>query len=415
MISKLENGCKNKIKENLDIFIKNFGKDLINISNKIKNIIKNESNNISGDLIILLNSIEDKIFNIEKNINDLLVNNLLANIQSSFGDNTLIKKLEENLNLNNIINIINNLPEIIMAKINILSEEISKNVVIKILPDINNKILNIFKSFKIRYQNDIRPALDFINKIKINFDEIKENEFLKEKKMMPINTFPIMKEMKKQLNNIKSNVNIKKEEILDYTDYLIGFVYNFYDSIFEIENHYLDALFKPCDNFMANFLKINEKIEKNINNIIFPKVSSIIKDYLDIIRNYCSNRIKKIKNYGNKLVEKTDNKINTLNNEVIKYEQKAVNAVEKKYGNVRKCFEKINFNKAETLMEEFTNLCRDIKDYDEIEVSDEIISELCYTIKNEIKKIIRNSIEKLKENRFLKFDFNSLIEEIGLK
>ena len=415
MISKLENECKNKIKENLDIFIKNFGKDLINISNKIKNIIKNESNNISGDLIILLNSIEDKIFNIEKNINDLLVNNLLANIQSSFGDNTLIKKLEENLNLNNIINIINNLPEIIMAKINILSEEISKNVVIKILPDINNKILNIFKSFKIRYQNDIRPALDFINKIKINFDEIKENEFLKEKKMIPINTFPIMKEMKKQLNNIKSNVNIKKEEILDYTDYLIGFVYNFYDSIFEIENHYLDALFKPCDDFMANFLKINEEIEKNINNIIFPMVSSIIKDYLDIIRNYCSNKIKKIKNYGNKLVEKTDNKINTLNNEVIKYEQKAVNAVEKKYGNVRKCFEKINFDKAGTLMEEFTNLCRDIKDYDEIEVSDEIISELCYTIKNEIKKIIRNSMEKLKENRFLKFDFNSLIKEIGLK
>lgn len=155
---------------------------MIKFSNKIKIIIKNESNNISGDLIILLNSIEDKIFNIEKNINDLLVNNLLANIQSSFGDNTLIKKLEENLNLNNIINIINNLPEIIMAKINILSEEISKNVVIKILPDINNKILNIFKSFKIRYQNDIRPALDFINKIKINFDEIKENEFLKEKK-----------------------------------------------------------------------------------------------------------------------------------------------------------------------------------------------------------------------------------------
>ena len=106
-------------------------------------------------------------------------------------------------------------------------------------------------------------------------------------------------------------------------------MYNFYDSIFEIENHYLDALFKPCDDFMANFLKINEEIEKNINNIIFPMVSSIIKDYLDIIRNYCSNKIKKIKNYGNKLVEKTDNKINTLNNEVIKYEQKAVNAVEK--------------------------------------------------------------------------------------
>lgn len=72
MISKLENECKNKIKENLDIFIKNFGKDLIKFSNKIKIIIKNESNNISGDLIILLNSIEDKIFNIEKNINDLL-------------------------------------------------------------------------------------------------------------------------------------------------------------------------------------------------------------------------------------------------------------------------------------------------------------------------------------------------------
>ena len=109
VISNLENECKNKIKENLNTFIKNFGKDLINISNKIKNIIENESIDISKDLDILLNSIEDKIFNIEKNINEKLVKSLLTNIQISFGDNKLIKKLEENLNLNNIITIINSL------------------------------------------------------------------------------------------------------------------------------------------------------------------------------------------------------------------------------------------------------------------------------------------------------------------
>ena len=39
---------------------------------------------------------------------------------------------------------------------------------------------------------------------------LKKMNFLKEKKTMQINTFPIMIEMKIQLNNIKSNVNGKK-------------------------------------------------------------------------------------------------------------------------------------------------------------------------------------------------------------
>ena len=76
--------------------------------------------------------------------------------------------------------------------------------------------------------------------------------------------------------------------------------------------------------------------------------------------------------------------------------------VEKEFGKLQKFTKKINFKKAGVLFEEFTSLCKDIKYFDETEVSDEIISELCDSIEREIKKITKDSIETLKKNKLLK-------------
>ena len=76
---------------------------------------------------------------------------------------------------------------------------------------------------------------------------------------------------------------------------------------------------------------------------------------------------------------------------------------------------KIKFDRAETLLSEFTSLCRDIKDYNEREVEMDIISELISGIINEWKKMIRDCIKESELCALIKKDYNSFIKDIGLK
>ena len=296
IILKKEKECKNSLKDYMNAQIENSIKDLIDASNKIKNIIRENSNCISEDINALINSIKDKIDNIEFNINTKFEEQMRLNIQKLFGANELINKIKEKLKLNNIKDIINKVPEQLLNEIDILSQALREKEVSEIIQGLDDKILNLFNSFKIRYNNDIKPTIEFINKIKINLDEIQVSSFLSKKKQIQVNSLPIIKEIKEQLDMIKINVNNKKDEILNNIDNLIGFMYNFYESILQKEAEVLDILFKPCDNFLVNLLKISEDIQSNINNVIYPIISSIIKDYLDKIRNFSLNIINRIKN-----------------------------------------------------------------------------------------------------------------------
>ena len=73
----------------------------------------------------------------------------------------------------------------------------------------------------------------------------------------------------------------------------------------------------------------------------------------------------------------------------------------------------IIFDKSETLLSEFTSLCRDIKDYNEKEVEMDIISELMSSIINEWKKMIRDCIKESELCELIKKDYNSFIQDLG--
>ena len=224
-----------------------------------------------------------------------------------------------------------------------------------------------------------------------------------------------IKEKYKQLNNIESNIVDTKEEILYNIDFLKACIYKIYDEIIEKKNTFINKIFEPCDNFIDYLNKVFEDIEYKINNVMLPIISSIIKDCLDKVTSYCfdagSKLINKIENFGDKLIDNTENKINT---HLIKYEQKVVNKAEEGFNNMKKFLKKIKFNKMEILLKEFQNLCGDIKDYEQNENEMEIITELCDAIKKELKIMICDCIKESELFELFQMDYSSFIKNIGL-
>lgn len=427
LILHKENECKKLIKDEINIYLKKLLFGTIDILNNLKKTIKVKSNDISNETKNLYNSIWDKINNIEEMVNVSLKENITSLVNKIFGNFELIKNLKEKLDLNIIIDTIKKTSEkiynIILDLIKIFSTQINqslmtfKNYTGIDGQNINKKITDLLNSFLYRFNNDIKPFSDYIKNIEIEYNEIDINKFLIEKIYSPINLLPIMneiKEKKKILDELLININSKKDEIINNIDYLILYIQKIFDSIENNITSLLNNLFQPCDNFITKLGKISDEIQNKINTIIFPVISPIIKDYLDKVTSYyfklISKLIGKIDTIGNNLIDNIEN----ANNQLIQYEQKAVNIAEIGFTNMKSALKKINFYKEETLFLEFTSLCKDIKDYDEREVEMDIITELCSNIITEFKKMIKDCIKESELCTLLEKDYNSFIKELNL-
>ena len=286
-----------------------------------------------------------------------------------------------------------------------------------VFSELNEEINIIIKPFSFKFKNAIMPVIDIIRKIKIDFSKINASKFLIEKIRIPINSLMNdIKERNAQLTIIiKNNINDKKEEILNNIDSLKDSLFKINIDIVKKENIILDKLFEPCDNFIRNLRTISDEIQKKIDNVILNKIIPFIQEYREKIINCSFHEISKlcdiIDNYGNKLVDNVHNKINTANTQLMKYEQKVVDTAEKEFSKVKDIFK---IKKADTLLKEFKGLCEDIKDYNETECNEEIISKLCYTIKKELKTMIRDCIKESELCKYLNIDESSLFKELSL-
>ena len=426
-----ENYCKKLIKDKINLYIEKYFKEFINAIDSGKDIFKKGTNTIVNEIKDFHSSIGDKINNAEETIKDKIKEITTSLIDNVFGNFELMKNLKETINLDAIIEYINNasanindsilnIKDKFLTKINeclsYFKDLINNDGLIK---DLNEKINNLFKSFLYRLNNDISPVLENIKKIKIQADEFDIKQFLIDKiNNSIINSFSVMDDIKeryKQLNFIENNINEKKDEILNNIEYLKSSLYKAYDAILKKEDIILNKIFEPCDKFIEHLNKISDEIMKKINNVILPLILSIIKDYLDKINNYCSNIITgfidKIDNYGTNLIENAEN---TINNQLIKYEQKAVDMAEKGFGTIKNALKKIKFNEIDNLIKGFQNLCEDIKDYDESENESEIISELCDAIQIEFKKMISDCIIESGLCKLLEIEQTTLMKGLGL-
>lgn len=173
-------------------------------------------------------------------------------------------------------------------------------------------------------------------------------------------------------------------------------------------------MFIPCDILKNNLNLISNEIKIKINNILFPTVSSIIREYIEKTESYCLKMIfkfiNKIDNFSHNII----NKFDKTQEKLMKFEQKGINMAEKGYSKIKNVLDKINFNKAKTLIEDFRSLCMDVKNYDKNEIDEEIINDLCDEILKEVKKMIKDCIKESQLAELLNMDFNSLIEKLDL-
>ena len=124
----------------------------------------------------LYNSFGDKIDNFENFINAKIKEITQTLINKVFGDIDFIKSLYEKINLNLIIDKINNsskeINNLILDNKNTFLNKIeeilsSSNDFINIrelgiIPDLNEKINNLLKSFLFRLNNDIKTVLEYL-------------------------------------------------------------------------------------------------------------------------------------------------------------------------------------------------------------------------------------------------------------
>ena len=75
-------------------------------------------------------------------------------------------------------------------------------------------------------------------------------------------------------------------------------------------------------------------------------------------------------------------------------EQNIIDTAEKGFSKVKDIFKKVDIKKPDTLLKKFKSLCKDIKDYNESECNEEMISKLCDTIKKELKTMICDCIKE---------------------
>ena len=433
LILNKENECKTLIKNGINIYVEKIIKELIDALHSGRIIIKEEDNSGMNDIDNLYISIGDKINSIEDSINKNTEIIVTEFIQKIFGNNELINGLKEKININIIIDNIHQssvkindlILDIIknsLTKINralIFTNNMTKDDESKIIIELNEKIINLLKSFLFKFNNDIKPLIEYIKKVIIEFNELDIKEFLKEIIKIHINSLPLMNDINKRYEQlgifIKDNINDKREDIFNNIEFLITSLLRIYDIIMEKENIILDKLFGPCYNSIDNLKQISYNIQNKINNVLLPIISSIIKEYLEKITDYCFNVlskfIQKIDNCGNELIENVENNINT---QLTKCKQVVVNMAEKGYSNFKNIFKKINFNKVDILLKEFEDLCADSKDYDEGEFENEILSELCDEIQKELKKLLFNCIKESELCELLKIDYTSLIKSLGL-
>ena len=155
---------------------------------------------------------------------------------------------------------------------------------------LKENIINMFNSFLYKFKNEIKPFIEYVQNIKIRYNEIELNKFILKNIYIPINSLPIMKEIKEEkekLDEFLIDIDNNKNKILDNIEYLIYDLYRIYNLIEQKEDTILDNLFKPCDNLIDNLNSISNEIKNKINNLIFPTISSIIRDYIEKIESNC--------------------------------------------------------------------------------------------------------------------------------
>ena len=424
-----ENECKELIKNKINIFTEQILKELINTLNQFKNYINNTSNNALNCTNDLYDSIWNKINNIEEIINKNLKSIIIKLIKEVFGNNDIKEILKKKIILNDIIeyikeeaslNINNSIINVINPYINQINnanalinedyKEIDRN---KLKENFNN----IFNSFLIKFKNDNKPFIEYVQNITIKYNEIEFNKFMIENIYIPINSLPIMKEIKEQKEKVDEfliNIKDNKDKIIDNIEYLINDLYRIYDSIEEKEDDILNNIFKPCDNLIEHLNSTSNEVKNKINNLIFPTVSSIFRDNIEKIETYCLKIISKFINQVDNFSHNIINKFDKTNAQLMKYGQRGINMAEKGYSKIKNVLDKINFNKTETLLEDFRTLCMDVKNYDEKEINDEIIKILCDEILRESKKMIKDCIKESELSELFNMDSNSIIEKLGL-
>ena len=424
-----ENEFKKLIKNKINNFIQQILKELIDILNNFKNTINNISNKGLDYIHDSYGSIWNNLNTIEENINKNFQSIIIKIIKEVFGNIDIMENLKRKLNLEYIIKyiyeeaslkIFNSLLKVINPYIDQINKVITIiNIDFKEVDGkkLKENIINMFNSFLYKFKNEIKPFIDYVRNIKIRYNEIEINKFILKNIYIPINSLSIMNEIKEQkvkLDEFLIDIENNKNEILDSIEYLINYLYGIYDLIDQKEDIILDNLLKPCDNLIYNLNSISDEIKNKINNLIFPTISSIIRDYIEKIETNClkiiSKFIDKIDNINHNIINKFDN----TKEQLMKYGQKGINMCEKGYSKIKNALDKINFKKAENLFNDFKSLCMDIKNYDEKEVNMEIINDLCDGILKEIEKMIKDCIEESELSQLFNMDNNCLIEKLGL-
>ena len=212
---------------------------------------------------------------------------------------------------------------------------------------LKENIINMFNSFLYKFKNEIKPFIEYVQNIKIRYNEIELNKFILKNIYIPINSLPIMKEIKEEkekLDEFLIDIDNNKNKILDNIEYLIYDLYRIYNLIEQKEDTILDNLFKPCDNLIDNLNSISNEIKNKINNLIFPTISSIIRDYIEKIESNClgliSKFIDKIDNFNHNII----NKFDKTKVQLMKYGQRGINMAEKGYSKIKNVLSKINIH-----------------------------------------------------------------------
>lgn len=205
-----ENEYKNLIKNRINIAIEQILKELISTLNQLKNNINNKSNNALNYGNDLYDSFWNKINNIEEFINKNFESIIIKLIKEVFGNNNITESLKNKIILHDLIkyineeaslNIFNSIIKVInpfINQINNVNTLINKDFKEIDCEKLKENIINIFNSFLFKFKNDINPFIEYIQNIKIKYNEIELNKFKLNNIFIPINSLQIMKTIKER-------------------------------------------------------------------------------------------------------------------------------------------------------------------------------------------------------------------------
>ena len=194
-----ENENKNLIKNRINIAIEQILKELISTLNQLKNNINNKSNNALNYGNDLYDSFWNKINNIEEFINKNFESIIIKLIKEVFGNNNITESLKNKIILHDLIkyineeaslNIFNSIIKVInpfINQINNVNTLINKDFKEIDCEKLKENIINIFNSFLFKFKNDINPFIEYIQNIKIIYNEIELNKFKLNNIFIPIN------------------------------------------------------------------------------------------------------------------------------------------------------------------------------------------------------------------------------------